>query len=144
MDLDPTAYLRLLGAFVLALPTAWNRERSGHIMGLRSFPLFATGCCAYVLIGQSFIGPDSPDAMARIIQGLLSGIGFVGGGAILKNGDHVQGTAVAVSIWLTGAMGVAVAFGNWDFAILLSAINFLTVEFLSRLKKRVPTDDTRK
>ncbi|MBT8096788.1 MAG: MgtC/SapB family protein [Woeseia sp.] len=131
--------LQLVGAIVLALPTAWNRERHSRIMGLRTFPLVSLGACAYVLVGQSFIGPDRPDAMARIMQGLLSGIGFVGGGAILKNSDHVKGTASAASIWITGALGAAVAFRLWWLAALLSLLNFSIVLVMSRVKQDVST-----
>jgi putative Mg2+ transporter-C (MgtC) family protein len=131
---------QLLIAVVLALPTAWHRETHSRIMGLRTFPLVALGACAYVLIGMAFIGPDSPDAMARIMQGLLTGVGFVGGGAILKYDDHVQGTASASSIWIMGALGAAVGFKVWGLALALSGLNFLLVWVMSYLKQPVPTD----
>lgn len=135
--------LKMIGAIVLALPTAWNRETHGRIMGLRTFPLVSLGACAYVLIGQSFIHPDQADAMARIMQGLLSGIGFVGGGAILKNKDHVRGTASAASIWITGALGASVGFGLWGLALLLSVLNFIIVWGLSLIKFQIknPPED---
>lgn len=126
--------LPLMGAFALALPIAWNRERNSDIMGLRTFPLVAVGTCAYVMIAREFIGDDAPDATARIMQGLMAGIGFVGGGAILKHDDHVSGTASAASIWVVGAMGAAAGFGYWGYAIALSAINLLVVLVLGRFK----------
>lgn len=131
---------QLLIAIALALPTAWHRETHSRIMGLRTFPIVSLGACAYVLIGMSFIGPDSPDAMARIMQGLLTGVGFVGGGAILKNEDHVQGTASAASIWIMGALGAAVAFEQWGLALALSAMNFIIVLVMSYFKQPVPTE----
>ncbi|MCR9260964.1 MAG: MgtC/SapB family protein [Pseudomonadaceae bacterium] len=132
--------LQLLAAAVLSLPTAANREMNSRIMGLRTFPLVSVGACAYVLIGLSFIPQDQPDALARIMQGLLAGIGFVGGGAILKNGDHVNGTASAASIWITGALGAAVGLQMWSLAVLLSVFNFIVVWTMSGLKHEVPTD----
>lgn len=132
--------LQLLVAIALALPTAWNRERNSRIMGLRTFPLVSLGACAYVLVGQSFIGPGEPDAMARIMQGLLSGIGFVGGGAILKNGDHVKGTASAASIWITGALGASVGFRLWWLAVVLSALNFAIVLLMTQFKQDVSNE----
>lgn len=132
---------KLLAATLFALPIAWNREVHTRNMGLRTFPLVSLGACAYVIIGQSFIGADDSDAMARIMQGLLSGIGFVGGGAILKNSDHVRGTASAASIWITGALGASVGFGLWGIAIILSLFNFLTVWLLSRVKKKIHQDE---
>ena len=127
--------LQLAAAIVLALPTAYNREANTHSVGLRTFPLVSLGACAYVLIGLSFAGTDQPDALARIMDGLLSGIGFVGGGAILKNSDHVQGTASAASIWITGALGASVGLQLWDLALLLSLFNFGVVWGFSRLKR---------
>lgn len=130
--------LPLLGALVLAMPVGWNREQHGdNIMGIRTFPLVAVGACAYVLIARTFIGDDAPDATARVLQGLMTGIGFVGGGAILKHDDHVSGTASAASIWMIGAMGAAAGFGYWGYAIGLAVINLLVVTVFSWWKRRV-------
>ncbi len=123
----------LLGAILLALPTAWNRETGSQSVGLRTFPLVALGACAYVLIGHAFAA-GSPDPMARILQGLMTGVGFVGGGAILKHDDYVSGTASAASIWIMGALGAAVGFGYWPLAILLSVLNFMLIYVLGKLK----------
>jgi putative Mg2+ transporter-C (MgtC) family protein len=133
-------FVQLLGAVLLAMPVAWDRESKSRIMGLRTFPLVSLGACAYVIVGQSFISPGSTDAFARIMQGLLSGIGFVGGGAIIKHDDHVLGTASAASIWVTGALGAAVAFDQWALAATLSALNLTLVSFLGKLKNRVDSE----
>lgn len=126
----------LAAAVVLALPTAWNREVGSRALGLRTFPLVSLGACAYVLIGRTFIGIDDPDAMARLLQGMMTGIGFVGGGAIIKHDDRVSGTADAASIWITGALGASIAFGQWSLGILLGLLNFLLLFVLDRLKSR--------
>ena len=133
--------VQLLAAVLLALPTAWDREAESPTVGLRTFPLVSLGACAYILIAQTFIGPDNPDAMARIIQGLLAGIGFVGGGAILKDDDRVKGTASAASIWITGGLGAACAFQLWVLAIFLSALNFTVMLVLSFFKPKVETNE---
>lgn len=65
----------------------------------------------------------------------MTGIGFIGGGAILKGGVSVHGTATAASIWNTGAIGAAVAYGRYEIAILLSLVNFATLHFLTPLKR---------
>lgn len=132
--------LHLGVAIVLALPTAWDRERHTRSAGLRTFPIVAMGACAFVLTAHQFIGPDAPDAMARIMQGLMTGIGFVGGGAILKDDDRVTGLASAASIWIMGALGAAVGFGLWMLAVLISAFNFVLMFALSRIKQEVPTE----
>lgn len=133
--------IQLLAAVVLALPTAWNREANSRTVGLRTFPLVSLGACAFVIVGQVFIGPDSPDAMARIMQGLLTGVGFVGGGAILKNDDRVSGTASAASIWITGALGAACGFQIWLLAIILSGMNFAVIFTLSLIKPHIETHE---
>lgn len=124
--------LKLVGAFLLALPIAWEREQSTRIMGLRTFSLVAVASCGYVLIATRVVGFDA-DPQARIIQGLMTGIGFIGGGAILKQEANVRGTATAVSIWMTGALGAAVAYSELEIAVLLSALNYLTLRVLTPL-----------
>jgi putative Mg2+ transporter-C (MgtC) family protein len=125
--------LRIILAYVLALPVGWNWERLRQSTGLRTFSLVAIASCSYVLIASQALGPSNPN-LDRVIQGLMTGIGFIGGGAIFKEGATIHGTATAASIWCTGALGAAVAFGAWDIAILLSAINLATVALLRPLK----------
>lgn len=95
-------------------------------------------CCGYILLAASVFGDDR-QAQARILQGLISGIGFIGGGAILKHGMIVHGMATAASIWNTGAIGAAAAYGHYEIAIVLSAINFLTLRFLTAFKSEAET-----
>ncbi len=123
---------RIVSAFVLVLPVAWEREKSTRIMGLRTFPLVAVASTGYVLLATAVLG-GSVDAEARIIQGLMTGIGFVGGGAILKEGHTVRGTATAASIWSTGAIGATVAYDRYDIALVISLANFLTLRLLTPL-----------
>jgi putative Mg2+ transporter-C (MgtC) family protein len=120
-------------AFLLALPIAFEREYTSGRMGLRTFPLVAVASCSYVLIALSALGND-PVAQSRIIQGLMTGVGFIGGGAILKTGDDVKGTATAASIWSTGALGAAVAYNRYEIAIILSIINLLALRLLRPLR----------
>ena len=65
-----------------------------------------------------------PEALARIVEGLITGMGFIGGGAILKNGGSVHGTATAASLWATGAIGVAVGLGVLDVAVMVALVTF--------------------
>ena len=128
--------LQLCASVLLALPVAWDREHGGPTMGLRTFPIVSLGSCAYVLVGLSVIGSGEPDSIMRVMQGLMSGIGFVGGGAIIKDSDTVRGTASAASIWVTGALGAAVGFQFWSLAIALSISNFVVIVLMTRLKRR--------
>jgi len=120
-------------AYLLALPVAWDREQNARSAGLRTFPLVAVASCGYILLATSVFG-GANEAGARILQGLMTGIGFIGGGAILKHGLSVRGTATAASVWNTGAIGAATAYGHYEIAIVLSVINFLTFHFLTELK----------
>jgi putative Mg2+ transporter-C (MgtC) family protein len=90
-----------------------------------------------VLISLAVLTEET-ESQARIIQGLITGIGFVGGGAILKDpAGSVQGTATAVSVWTTGALGIAVAYGRFDIAIIISLVNYLTLRFLTDVKNHI-------
>lgn len=120
---------RLGLAFVLGLPVGWERERRAHSPGLRTFPLVGLGACAYVLIGGRAF-EDSGDAQARVLQALLTGVGFVAGGAILKRRSEVHGIATAVGVWITAAIGAAVAYGYLLLAIVLSLLTLLTLHLL--------------
>ncbi len=81
---------------------------------------------------------DSTDGEARVIQGIVTGIGFIGGGAILTNEDKVQGTASAASIWNTGALGVSVAFARFEIALVLALLNLATLRlFTGRVRRKV-------
>jgi len=126
-------------AYVLALPVAMDREASSRSAGLRTFPLVAMAACGYTLVGFSIL--ESTDAEARVLQGIITGIGFIGGGAILKSKGNVSGTATAASIWTTGLIGIAVASDRYEIAALLSVLTFLTLRFGKQLKSKVSEAD---
>ena len=96
-------------AYALALPTGWDRERAERSAGIRTFPWspsrVAASCwspCADRARGA---------AQARVLEGLITGIGFVGGGAILNQEGCGSGTATAARLWATGTLGGAVGYG---------------------------------
>jgi putative Mg2+ transporter-C (MgtC) family protein len=127
--------LRLLLAFGLALPIGWNREREQRTLGLRSYPLVAITSAGFMLLGRSVFAGDL-GAQARIIQGLVTGVGFLGGGAIVKKGVTVRGTATAASIWTTAAMGAATAYDRWEIALLLSLSTFAVLTLAQPFKDK--------
>jgi putative Mg2+ transporter-C (MgtC) family protein len=129
----------LVIAYALAIPIGLDREKSQRHFGLRTFPLVAVVACGFMMVGKSVIG--STDGEARIFQGIVTGIGFIGGGAIFKDKDRVSGTASAASIWNTGAIGMAVAFNRFEIAIILSVLNFVTLLIVGRFKKKLSEDD---
>lgn len=125
---------------MLAAPIGWQREHTTRTMGLRTFPLVAVASCAYVLLAVSVVGTHQ-DANSRILQGLITGMGFIGGGAILKQGGGVRGTATAASIWTTGAVGSAVGYGRYEIALLVSLVTFLVLVVLTPLEREVGKHD---
>src|SRR4051794_1369315 len=101
--LDAVQLLRLVAAIalscVLAFPLGWERKRhSDANVGLRVFPLVAVGACVYIFVGQQVLTGDHRAAQADLLQGLMTGIGFVGGGAIIKHSGSVTGLATAAAI----------------------------------------------
>lgn len=138
-DLDWTHLLHIgvsmALAYIFAFPLGWEERRMRRNVGMRTFPLVALGSCAYALVGQA-IAAGNIEAQARVLQGLVAGIGFVGGGAILKNDDSVSGLATATGIWSTGAIGYATAQGLYLTAFALSLANLLVI----RLRRRHPDD----
>ena len=130
--------IKIVAAYLLSFPIGWNREAKVRNAALRTFPLVAVGSCGFMLLGVETL--TSTDAESRVLYGLMTGIGFLGGGAILKQGGSVRGTATAASIWITGAVGGAVAFGRYEIAVLLSLLNFLTLSWFGPLKESVKRD----
>jgi putative Mg2+ transporter-C (MgtC) family protein len=126
--------IALAVAYVLALPIGWDREREERSAGLRTFPLVAIATCGFVQAAETVIQGE-PEATARVIEGLITGMGFIGGGAILRLKDSVRGTATAASLWATGAIGTAVGLGAYDVAALLSLVTFVTLKALTPLKR---------
>lgn len=124
----------LLIAYLLAFPIGWNREHEERSAGLRTFPLVAVATCGFIQAAEGIEGM-TPEAMARVMEGLITGMGFIGGGAILRREDSVKGTATAASLWITGAIGVAVGLGSYDVAVLLSLATVVTLLLLPPLKK---------
>lgn len=122
-------------AYVLALPIAWNRESYARSAGLRTYPMVALATCAMMLIGVKVL--SSTGAESRVMQAIITGMGFIGGGAILKSGERITGLATASSLWATGAMGIAVAWQRFEIAVLLSLMTFATLQFISPAKKLV-------
>lgn len=126
-------------AYLLSLPIGWNREQEERSAGLRTFPLVAVATCGVIQAAETLTA-DSPEAMARIIEGLITGMGFIGGGAILRLKDSVKGTATAASLWVTGAIGAAVGLGSYDVALLLSLLTMVTLWLMRPLKREVADD----
>jgi len=138
--------VHLLVAFVLALPIGWNRARAERGAGLRTFPLVAMASCGFVQTANSVLGPGLPN-QANIMQGIITGVGFIGAGAIIKEGAAVSGHATAASIWTVGIIGAAVGYGYYDIGLILAFANLAVLMLRSSIgaspstTEPAPTDD---
>ena len=135
---------KVLLAYILALPVGWYREREAHSVGVRTFPLVAAASCGFVLVAVP-MGQTDLAAQSRVIQGLVAGIGFIGGGAILKSEGaegYVHGTATAASIWNFGVVGAAVAQNRFFLAVILAGLNLFALRVLLPIKRKL--DDRKK
>ncbi len=128
---DPQALLRILirviAATVLGAIIGWERERIGKPAGLRTHMLVSLGSALFV-VSAAAAGMSIAD-LSRVIQGLAAGIGFIGGGAILKLPDEhqIDGLTTAAGIWLTAAVGVTVGLGRLGTALLSLLLGWLIV-----------------
>lgn len=127
-------FVSLTIAYLLALPIGWNREKEERSAGIRTFPLVAVASCGFIQAAESLTA-SSPEATARIVEGLITGMGFIGGGAILRLKDSVKGTATAASLWVTGAVGTSAGLGSYDIAVMLTGFTVATLWLLPPLKK---------
>src|ERR1041385_7046858 len=118
-------------AYLLTMIIGWDREQEAHSTGLRTFPIVGMASCGYLLV----LGRQTDAAsQSRVLQGLITGIGFVGGGAILKEGATVKGTATAASVWNAGVIGASVAMDHYGIAVFLALLNLFTLRALLPLK----------
>jgi putative Mg2+ transporter-C (MgtC) family protein len=132
-----TVVQRIGITYALTVLIGWDREKETHGAGVRTFPIVGMASCGYMLILGSH--PDSGD-QSRLLQGLITGIGFVGGGAILKEGATVKGTATAASIWNAGIIGAAIAAGRYEVGVILALLNWFTLRALLPLKTWLDKD----
>lgn len=114
--------LRLLLAALLGGVLGLEREHSGKAAGVRTHMLVAMGAALFVLVPQ--LGGAGDDAMSRVVQGIVAGLGFLCAGTILKSGDlsHVKGLTTAAGIWLTAAIGITVGLGKEATAVLATVL----------------------
>lgn len=142
--------LRLLLATALGGAIGLNREMSLKPAGFRTHALVALGAALITLIGLVLARSPGGDmsATSRIIQGILAGVGFIGGGVILqgREGRRVHGLTTAASIWIVSATGVAVGAGLWRAALIVVTIALAMLTLGAELDRRVhkhaaPDDD---
>jgi putative Mg2+ transporter-C (MgtC) family protein len=128
--------IRLTLALLVGGVIGWNRQAAGKPAGLRTHMLVSLGSALFVLI--PLIASTSTDTISRAIQGVATGVGFLGAGEILhqssdKSGkSHVKGLTSAATIWLTAALGIVAGCGFWQLSLLST---LMTLFILSGAKK---------
>lgn len=133
--------LRLLLAAILGGVLGFERERRGKSAGLRTHMLVALGASLFVLVPLQ--AGVSMEALTRVLQGLVAGIGFLGAGTIIQNGaEDVKGLTTAASVWLTAAIGVTAGMGHEATAVLATLLAFLILSVVGKLEQRFEKDES--
>ncbi|TDN39661.1 MgtC/SapB family protein [Hymenobacter sp. UV11] len=133
--------IRLLAAALLGGLIGLQRQGVGKPAGVRTHILVASGAAVFVLAAAG--SGMTPDAVSRVIQGLVTGIGFLGAGAILKRSRtwEIQGLTTAAGIWITAAIGVTVGLGGLGLALLGTGLTWLVLTVVGRLERLLPPTD---
>lgn len=129
--------IRLIAATLLGTVVGIQRERAGKPAGLRTHILVCLGTAVFVL-ACSGVGMTS-DGLSRVIQGIVTGIGFIGAGSILKleKERDIQGLTTAAGIWMTAAIGVAVGLGSLGVALLSTFMTLIILSLVGSLEFRI-------
>jgi putative Mg2+ transporter-C (MgtC) family protein len=128
--------LRLVIAALLGAAIGMQREYAGKPAGLRTHMLVALGAALFVIASAESGMPSSE--LSRVVQGLATGVGFLGGGAILKRvpEGEISGLTTAAGIWLTAALGVAAGLGRWGAAVLGVFLTLVILAVIGRVEAR--------
>jgi putative Mg2+ transporter-C (MgtC) family protein len=131
--------IRLLVATLLGAVVGYERERTGKSAGLRTHMLVAVSSAMFVLAPLE-AGMSASD-VSRIIQGIATGIGFIGAGAILKvtSDREIQGLTTAAGIWMTAAVGLASGLGRLGLAAIGVALAWIILYIVARIEQDIPT-----
>jgi putative Mg2+ transporter-C (MgtC) family protein len=138
---DPRQLIRLLIRLIIAMlvgaAIGFQRERTGKPAGLRTHMLVSLGAAVFV-IAPIEAGMDL-DGLSRVIQGVVTGIGFIGGGAILKlvNQREIEGLTTAAGIFMTAASGVAVGMGRVGLALIGAILAWITLSWINHVESRI-------
>lgn len=148
MEISEVA-LRLVAATAIGAAVGLDRELRRKAAGFRTHALVGLGACLVIVVVIR-LNPTSyehVDAISRVIQGLIAGVGFLGGGAILKSAganeqESVHGVTTAASIWVVAALGIACGAGQWIAAVFAGGLTVIVLVLGGNvdraIKKRFP------
>lgn len=138
---------RLTLALLVGCIIGLNRQKGGRPAGMRTFMLVSMGAALFVMIPLQAEGDSSfasANALSRTIQGVTTGVGFLGAGLILQQSSSptevpkVRGLTTAASIWTAAALGAAIGCGLWEMGVLGALLTLVTLSGVKRLKRLVP------
>jgi putative Mg2+ transporter-C (MgtC) family protein len=129
--------LRMLMAVALGGLVGLERERAGKAAGLRTHMLVSLGAALTMIVAERMNMPAGDQS--RVIQGLVTGIGFIGGGAILKITDarRIRGLTTAAGIWMTASIGIAAGAGKQTTAVVATVLAFIVLSVLHLFEERL-------
>jgi putative Mg2+ transporter-C (MgtC) family protein len=138
-------FFNLLGALLLGLLVGYERSYHGRAAGMRTYGLVCLASAALTVVvgypelwfGGRVHMPSNPD-VTRVIQGIVTGIGFLCSGVIIKEGFTISGLTTAASIWLVSTIGVLVGIGFYAAAILLAILSTIVMMWISKLETWLP------
>ena len=137
--------LNLLGALALGMVVGFERSYRGRAAGMRTYGLVCMASAALtVMVGYShfWYGGQVVTGFAdptRVVQGIVTGLGFLGAGVIMKDGLNISGLSTAASLWAACAIGVLVGVGFYAAAILMACAAMLSMEWVSHLEAWLPS-----
>ncbi|MDD5194899.1 MAG: MgtC/SapB family protein [Candidatus Omnitrophica bacterium] len=138
--IELNSFFRLFVAFILGSVIGLERERKNRSAGLRTHILVCVGSALIMLVsiyiyeiykGQAVVDPS------RIAAGVVTGIGFLGAGTIIRGGQDIRGLTTAASVWVSSAIGLAVGCGYLSAAIAATIITFITLALLKWVEHRL-------
>ncbi len=130
LQTDISMVFRVIFACFLGALIGWERERHRNIIsaGIRTYGAICLGACAFGIVSTAVANADP----SRIAAQVVSGIGFLGGGIIFRQGDYVTGLTTAATLWATAAVGLAVSVGMYFTSLLIAVLIYLLL-YLPRL-----------
>lgn len=128
MDVSSIDLILRLGLAALAgAVIGTERELGGHPAGIRTHALVSTGAAMFTLVGLTMNASDPGVDSTRMAAQVITGLGFVGAGAIMRDGTGVRGLTTASTIWMSGALGVAFAAGEFELAFDALGLVFIVL-----------------
>jgi putative Mg2+ transporter-C (MgtC) family protein len=125
--------VRLGAALILGSALGLNRELHGKPAGLRTHALVSLGAAVATIVSLGFPGESKsidPNAIGRVLQGILTGIGFLGAGVILRDPNgHVTGLTTAATVWICAVLGTACGLGNWPVLGIALGLTLIALMF---------------